>query len=133
MPAKTKKASASPTPTKKAVAKKAPAKKRTIKKPTVSVKVEEQVVPVLTVVEKEAHTAHGPVEVHHKYIFIGTCRNCEHMPMSVNSLVAALSVTIVILSGLLISTSLPSNFRIPSISMSGLMDWVIPSSNVRSL
>lgn len=100
---------------------------------TVSVKVEEQTVPVVTVIEKETHTSHEPVEVHHKYVFIGACRNCEHMPMSVNSLVAVLSIALAILSGMVISTSLPMRFEIPSISMSGFTDWIIPSSRVNNL
>lgn len=140
MPAKTKKVSVSPAPIKKAVTKKVPAKKAVVKKtvakkmkPTASVKVEEQVVPVVTVVEKEVHTANGPVEVHHKYVFIGTCRNCDHMPMSVNQLVAVLSVVIVILSGMLISTSLPINFKIPSISMGSLNHLITPAPQVKNL
>lgn len=133
MPAKTKKVSASSAPAKKPVAKKAPAKKVVAKKPTVTVKVEEQVVPVVTVVEKQAHTAHGPVEVHHKYVFIGTCRNCDHMPMSANKLVAVLSLAIAILSGMLISTSLPFNFQMPSISMGSFTDLITPASTVQDL
>lgn len=130
MRAKTKKVTVSPAPIKKVVAKKAPAKKAT---PVVSVKVEQQTVPVVTVVEKEVHTSHGPVEVHHKYVFIGTCRNCDHMPMSANKLVAVLSIAIAILSGMLISTSLPMNFEIPSISMGSLVNWITPDSNVQNL
>jgi len=79
------------------------------------------------------HTAHGPVEVHHKYVFIGACRNCEHMPMSANKLVAVLSIAIAILSVMLISTSLPMNFELPSISMGSITDWITPDSNVKSL
>ena len=90
-------------------------------------------VPVVTVVEKAVHTPHGSVEVHHKYVFIGTCRNCDHMPMSANKLVAVLSIAIAILSGLLLSTSLPVNFELPSISMGSLADWITPDSNVQSL
>ncbi|MCR4314665.1 MAG: hypothetical protein NUV84_05495 [Candidatus Uhrbacteria bacterium] len=133
MPAKTKKVSASPAFTKKVVAKKAPAKKRVAKKSTPVVKIEEQIVPVVTVVEKEVHTAHGSVEVHHKYVFIGTCRNCDHMPMNVSKLVAVLSVAIMILSGMLISTSLPSDFQMPSVSMGSLSDLITPDSNVQNL
>lgn len=133
MPAKIKKVSASSAPTKKVAAKKAPAKKVASKKPAVSVKVEEHIVPVVTVVEKEIHTAHGSVEVHHKYVFIGTCRNCDHMPMSANKLVAVLSLAIAILSGMLISTSLPSNFQMPSISMGSFADLITPLSTVQDL
>lgn len=116
--------------------KKSSAKKAVAKKPfaqTVSFKVEEQTVPVVTVIEKEAHTSHGPVEVHHKYIFIGACRNCDHMPMSANKLVAVLSIAIAILSGIVISKSLPMRFEMPTISMSGFTDWIIPSSRVNNL
>ncbi|MBI4435491.1 hypothetical protein HY630_02370 [Candidatus Uhrbacteria bacterium] len=132
MPAKIKKVSV-PAPAKKAAAKKVSAKKPAAKKSAPIVKVEEQTVPVVTVIEREAHTAHGPVEIHRKYVFIGSCRNCEHMPMSVNELVAVLSVVIVILSGMLISTSLPMNFELPSISMGSLTNWMTPESNVKSL
>lgn len=142
MPVKTKKVSVSSAlakeasakkPVAKLVTKKAPAKKRVAKKLKPVVKVEEQVVPVVTVVEKEVQTAHGPVEVHHKYVFIGTCRNCDHMPMSANKLVAVLSIAIAILSGLLISTSLPMNFQMPSISLGSLSDLITPDSQVKSL
>lgn len=114
----------------KAVVKKVIVKKV---KPAVSMKIEEQMVPVVTVVEKEVHTSHGPVEVHHKYVFIGTCRNCDHMPMSANKLVAVLSIAIAILSGMLISTSLPMNFELPSISMGSITNWITPDSNVQNL
>ena len=137
MPAKTKKVSASSAPAKKvvakSVAKKASAKKRVAKKSVPVVTVEEQLVPVVTVVEKEVHTHHGPVEVHHKYVFIGTCRNCEHMPMGVNKLVAVLSIAITVLSGMLISTSLPLDFHMPSISMGSLSDLITPDSQVNNL
>lgn len=133
MPAKTKKAPSSPTPAKKVTARKAPVKKRTAKKSPPIVKVEEQVVPVVTVVEKEVSTPHGSVEVHHKYVFIGTCRNCDHMPMGANKLVAVLSLAIAILSGMLISTSLPFNFQMPSISMGSFADLITPTSTVQDL
>lgn len=133
MPAKTKKVSVSSVPAKKSVAKKAAAKKRAAKKPAPVVKVEEQVVPVVTVVEKEVRTAHGPVEVHHKYVFIGTCRNCDHMPMSVNKLVAVLSIAIAILSGMLISTSTPISFEIPALSMGSFTSWITQASSVKNL
>lgn len=138
MPAKIKKVSVSPALTKdasakKPVATKASIRKRVVKKPASVVKVEEQVVPVVRVVEKEGHTAHRPVEVHHKYVFIGSCRNCDHMPMSVNKLVAVLSIAIMILSSMLISTSLPINFQIPSISMGLLSDLITPDSQVENL
>lgn len=133
MPSKTKKVTVVSAPAKKPAAKKTPAKKRVAKKPAPVVKVEEQVVPVVTIVEKEVATSHGPVEVHHKYVFIGTCRNCDHMPMSVNKLVGVLSVAILILSGMLISTAFPSDFQLPSISMGSLTDWMIPDSQVDNL
>lgn len=131
MPAKTKRASASPAPAKMSMPKKSSAKKRAVKKVSPVVKVEEQMVPVVTVIEKEAQGAHGPVEVHHEHVFIGTCRNCDHMPMDVNKLVAILSIVIAILSVLLISTSLPMNFHMPSISMGSFTNWITPDSQVQ--
>lgn len=137
MPAKTKKVSASPAPVKKpvtkSVARKASAKKRVAKKLKPIVTVEEQMVPVVTVVEKEVQTQHGPVEVHHKYVFIGTCRNCEHMPMGANALVAVLLVAMTILSGMIISTSLPLDFHLPAISMGSLSDLLTPNTHVKNL
>lgn len=144
MPTKTKKVSASPSPIKKSPAKKSVAKKpvRTKAKVTsrktgpaanVTMKMEEQTVPVVTVVEKQVHTSHGPIEVHHKYVFIGSCRNCEHLPIGVNKLVAVLSLTIAILSGLLISASLPATFELPNISMGSITDWMTTQSPVKNL
>jgi len=147
MPPKTKKASSSSeekvvvksamkkSPAKKVTSKKSVAKKSTAKKvaPVMQVNVEEQVVPVVTVIEKEIQTSHGPVEVHHKYVFIGTCRNCDHMPMGVNKLVGVLSIAILILSGMLVSTALPYDFRLPSISMGSFTDWMIPDSQLNNL
>jgi hypothetical protein len=53
--------------------------------------------------------------------------------MEATKLVAVLSVTIAILSGLLISTSLPFTFKMPSVSIGSLTDWITPASNVRHL
>lgn len=111
------------------------AKKTVVKKsaPSVSVKVEQESVPVVTIVEKEVHTVDGPVEVRHKYVFIGSCRSCDHMPISANKLVAVLSIAIAILSGLLISTTVPMNFQMPSISFGSLSDLITPDSQVKNL
>ncbi|TAL51397.1 hypothetical protein EPN81_00030 [Patescibacteria group bacterium] len=147
MPAKTKKVSASPEEkvtvkpvakkhsAKKSSARKTPAKNIAAKKtvPVATVTVSEEMVPVVTVVEKAVPTTQGSVEVHHKYVFIGSCRNCEHMPMGANKLVAVLSIAIAILSGMIISTSLPTSFELPSISMGSLTNWITPDSNVQSL
>ncbi|KKW31086.1 MAG: hypothetical protein UY76_C0066G0004 [Candidatus Uhrbacteria bacterium GW2011_GWA2_52_8d] len=115
---------------KKSRAVKAPTKKS---KPAVSVKVEQYKVPVVEVIGKEVQTPNGSVEVQHKYVFISTCRNCDHMPMGVNALVGILSITIAILSGMIIATSLPDNFEIPTISMGSFTNWITPDSRVESL
>lgn len=130
-------------PKKRATArkKKPVAKKKAVKKtvkatavPTAKIEIEEMTVPVATIVEKTVDpVSHKPKELHRKILFIGTCKNCDHVPMGVNKLVAVLSVTIAILSGLLISQSLPMSFEMPSISMDTLTDWIIPSSNVNNL
>jgi hypothetical protein len=113
--------------TKKVATKKATTKKVT--KPSTKKSKEK----MQTVVLKFDAKQEPVVQVHRKYIWIGTCKNCDHMPMSANKLVAVLSIAIAILSGLLISTSLPMNFEMPSISMSGLTDWIIPISRVNNL
>jgi hypothetical protein len=133
MPSKSKKVSAMLASSKKPVVKKTSMKKSPSRKSSMTVKVEEQIVPVVTVVETPARTDQGSVEVHHKYVFIGTCRSCDHMPMSANKLVAVLSIAIAILSGLLISTSLPSNFQMPSISFGSLSHLMTSTSSVPNL
>lgn len=114
-----------PVAKKKISAKKSPAKKSVVTDvPELTIQVEEQTFPVITMVEKQVHSTQPTVEVHHKVVFLGSCKNCEHMPMGVNKLIGILSISIAILSGLLISTSLPGTFEMPSISMSGITEWI---------
>jgi hypothetical protein len=108
--------------------KKAPAKKKAAAKKTVSKKsivknvapvkdvqekIEEAVnqvvedamekdVPIVTVTESKVTKKPVPVEVHRKIVYIGTCRNCDHLPVRVNNLVAVLSVLVAILSAVVI-------------------------------
>ena len=89
--------------------------------------------PSVAIFENEIHHANKPVEIQRKIILVGTCRNCDHMPMGVNKLVAVLSLAIALLSGMLIYSSSPMQFRIPSISMNSLTDWVTPASHVKNL
>lgn len=46
-------------------------------------------------------------QVHHKYVLMGVCSSCDHLPMRANKLVAMLSFVIVLLSGMIISMSAP--------------------------
>ncbi|NQV89822.1 hypothetical protein HQ487_00270 [Candidatus Uhrbacteria bacterium] len=126
-----KKTAVKKTTTKKAGAKKKPVAKKSVAKKTPVAKtpelvfqVEEETVPVVTIIEKSAPGSRSKLEVHHKIVFLGTCRNCDHMPMGVNKLIGVLSISIAILSGLLLSTALPGNFEMPSLSVSGFTDWI---------
>jgi hypothetical protein len=124
----TKKKSSTPTS-----GKKISVKKRSSVKSAPTVTVEEQVIPVVTVIEKESTTTHGPVEVHHKYVFIGACRNCEHMPMRAGEMLGVFSVVILILSGLVLSTIAPLRFSLPDFSMDAISQLIIPDSRVQNL
>ncbi|NQV88819.1 MAG: hypothetical protein HQ488_00660 [Parcubacteria group bacterium] len=104
---------------KKTVAKKkAPAKKKTVakKKAVVSKSIAKEKIdveavvdqvieealennmPVMAVSETKLTSNDKPVEVLRKIVYIGTCRNCDHMPMKVGKLVGVLSFVIAILS-----------------------------------
>jgi len=89
--------------------------------------------PSVAILENEIYHANKPVEIQRKIILVGTCRNCDHMPMGVNKLVAVLSLAIAVLSGMLIYSSSPTQFRMPAISMNTLTDWVTPASHVKNL
>jgi hypothetical protein len=47
--------------------------------------------------------------VHHKYILLGTCSGCCHLPWRASNLVLFLSAVVLVLSGILISLLSPSN------------------------
>lgn len=143
MPAKTKKVAAPKIEATKVGVKKKSSTVTSVKKPSVkkrsrikstpTVTIEEQVIPVVTVIEKESTTAHNSVEVHHKYVFIGACRNCEHMPMRAGEMLGVFSVVILILSGLVLSTIAPLRFSLPDFSMNTISQLIIPDSRVQNL
>ncbi len=124
-------------PVKKASPKKVSSKKTVVKKNTpISIAKEEPMMfsaPSIAILENEIHHANKPVEIQRKIILVGTCRNCDHMPMGVNKLVAVLSLAIALLSGMLIYSSSPMQFRMPSLSMNSLTQWVTPDSHVKNL
>ncbi|MBI2473011.1 hypothetical protein HYV70_00440 [Candidatus Uhrbacteria bacterium] len=122
---------------KKASPKKVSSKKTVVKKSgSISIAKEEPMMfsaPSVAILENEIHHANKPVEIQRKIILVGTCRNCDHMPMGVNKLVAVLSLAIALLSGMLIYSSSPMQFRMPSLSMNSLTQWVTPNSHVKNL
>jgi hypothetical protein len=71
------------------------AKKHTVKKKVVYKKIE----------TKRAE----PIEcqVHHKYVLLGVCSSCDHLPMRATNLVVVLSLVIAVLSGMIISLVAP--------------------------
>ncbi|HAU66252.1 MAG: NAD-dependent DNA ligase LigA [Candidatus Uhrbacteria bacterium GW2011_GWF2_39_13] len=131
-------ASATKPSVKKVSPKKVTSKKTAAKKnsPVSAIEVDQPImfsVPSVAILENEVHHANKAVEIQRKIILVGICRNCDHMPMGVNKLVAVLSLAIAVLSGMLIYSSSPMPFRMPSISMSTLTDWVTPASHVKNL
>ena len=105
---------------KKSVAKKPVAKKKSAKKKKISAKkklvamktiaearkeVLEAVdqAPVITVTEKRIKHKHKPVEVHRRIVFVGTCANCDHVPMRVSKLLALMSLIVFVLSSIIIA------------------------------
>ncbi|MBI5793491.1 hypothetical protein HZA87_00160 [Candidatus Uhrbacteria bacterium] len=53
--------------------------------------------------ETEVHKPNHTIEIHRKFVLVGSCSHCEHMPMHSGKLVALLSVVIAVLSVMLIS------------------------------
>ena len=126
------------TPAKKTASRKSVVKKVSAKKSPAPSFIDESQpimmsVPSLILEQSEIHELHRPVEIRRKMILVGVCRNCDHMPMGVNKLVAMLSLAIAVLSGMLIYSSSPMSLRLPSISMNTLTDWVTPASHVKNL
>lgn len=107
-------------------AKSSVAKKLTVKKKTVSKKkvAKQAPQPVLTLIEHQHDEDHAdhldekPIQKFEKrFIFVGTCNNCEHLPMRINKLVALMSVLVAVLSGMVIAESAP-------LDLQGLMNGV---------
>lgn len=63
--------------------------------------------PVVTITEKRVEHAHRPVEIERRIVFIGTCSNCDHLPMRVSKLLMLMIVLVAVLSGLILSRSFP--------------------------
>ena len=137
-PGALKKAGAVKSSLKKAPSKKVVSKKKVVKKSS-SVSVLDTAkpltfsAPAVAMIETETHNFNKPVEIQRKIILVGTCGNCDHMPIGVNKLVAVLSLAIAVLSGMLIYASSPMSFKMPSISMNTITDWVTPVSHVKNL
>jgi hypothetical protein len=134
-----KKTASATKPSVKKISPKKVSSKRTVAKknsPLSAVEVDQSIMfsaPSVTILENEVHHADRPLEIQRKIILVGVCRNCDHMPMGVNKLVAVLSLAIAVLSGMLIYSSSPTQLRMPSISMNSLTDWVTPASHVKNL
>ncbi|PJA45448.1 hypothetical protein CO174_03005 [Candidatus Uhrbacteria bacterium CG_4_9_14_3_um_filter_50_9] len=73
--------------------------------------------PVVTMTEERIEHAHKPTEVHRRIVFVGTCSNCDHVPMRVNRLLAMFSVIIFVLSAMVLLNS--SGLGLPSIEFAG--------------
>lgn len=61
--------------------------------------------------ETEVHKPNHTIEIHRKFVLVGACGNCEHMPMHAGKLVALLCAVVAILSVMLISQATPIDFR----------------------
>lgn len=59
--------------------------------------------------ETEVHKPNHTVEIHRKFVLVGVCSNCHHMPMRANKLVALLSLALLILSGMIIFDTAPES------------------------
>lgn len=55
--------------------------------------------------ETEVHKPNHTIEIHRKFVLVGSCSHCEHMPMHAGKLVALLSVLIAVLSVMLLVQS----------------------------
>jgi len=88
-------------------------KKPTSAKKKPLLKKKKTVAPVLTLIEHD-HDAldveqdEAPAHTFQKrLIFVGTCNNCDHLPMRINKLVALMSYLILILSSIVIAQANP--------------------------
>jgi len=100
---------AAKTITKKKVVKKAAAKK-VVAKARAEAKKAIADAPVVTITEKRITRANKPVEIHRRVVFVGSCSNCDHLPVRVSKLMALFTLIIAVLSGVIISQSLPLDF-----------------------
>jgi hypothetical protein len=96
--------------------KKAPAKKSSVNKPTVK----KPVVKKKLVAKKKVATkkktavkvAHGSRTVtHHRVVLYEKCKNCDHIPDRAGTLLGALSLIAILLSGMVLSLAeVPANW-----------------------
>ena len=104
-----KKKAAAKTTTKKKVVKRAAAKK-VVAKARAEAKKAIADAPVVTITEKRIVRANKPVEIQRRVVFVGSCSNCDHLPVRVSKLMALFTLIIAVLSGVIISQSLPIDF-----------------------
>lgn len=116
---------------KKTTAKKKPAAKKTkttnavkptaIKKEVAAIRKEVAAAvaeaPLVSVTEERIERPNRKTEVHRRIVFVGTCSNCDHVPVRVNKLLALLSVIIFALSAIVILEG--AGLGLPSIEFAG--------------
>ena len=105
--------------------KKTPAKKKVAKKKAVKAKkhsvtkIVKDEMPLVGMVEHVQtglnHEVENPAIIPHtiqkRFVFVGTCSNCEHLPMSVGSLVGLMSFLVTVLSGIVVAQMNPSSMN----------------------
>jgi hypothetical protein len=138
-PAKKKPAAKKPVAKKKAPAKKKPAAKKVVKKPVAQVaevkpaaakkivaearseaKAAIDQAPIVTITETQVKRPNKVVEVEKRIVFVGTCANCDHLPMRVNELLGVVVVIVAILAGMLISTTALGGTGTQSVVLDGI-------------
>jgi hypothetical protein len=82
-------------------------KKKSAKKSAKPVAAKKQILildnaPVL-MQETEVHKPNHTIEIHRKFVLVGSCSQCEHMPMHSGRLVALLSIVVAVLSVMLLT------------------------------
>lgn len=50
-------------------------------------------------------------KIEHRIVFVGTCANCEHVPMPIGHLIAVFSLMVFMLSGIVLYQSEPGLFE----------------------
>lgn len=113
------------TATKKTVAKKeSVVKKKLVAKKTAAkaIKTVVEELPVIDILEEQKD--HGRMtKIRHRIVFVGSCKNCEHIPMKVSGLIAVMSLIIAVLSGMLLTQSSSFDWN------SAIMELVVNVSN----
>jgi hypothetical protein len=73
--------------------------------------------PIVSMDEERIEHTHKPTEVHRRVVFVGTCSNCDHVPLRLNKLLALFSVIIFVLSSIVLLNG--SGLKLPSIEFAG--------------